>query len=87
MTKHKIVFVILFVPLAALVLVLLLRRDSDEILIGLCPAASISKINVLAFSVMTNNIQTRPWLDDAWEKLPLISALLKGFDVLVTEAS
>lgn len=71
--------------LAASMLLLAMQRGSNDIVLGLIPPPGSPGDGPVEFSVMTYNIQTRPWLDDAREKLPLISPLLNGFDVVAIQ--
>jgi len=69
--------------LAVALLVLLFRQGTDISVIA--DAIPPSTAGPVEFSVMTFNVQARPWLDDAVEKLPKISPLLRGNDFVAIQ--
>lgn len=71
----------------ALVALLVSRMGGDVVEVEL-PVTSSPKsaaAEPFEFSVVTYNVQSRPWLDDTVEKLPKISPLLAGYDVVTIQ--
>lgn len=68
--------------------IVLLRSGGDVVQRGLADAGGTPSPTPGApfeFRALIYNVQSRPWLDDAKEKLPKISPLLNGFDVVGIE--
>jgi endonuclease/exonuclease/phosphatase family metal-dependent hydrolase len=65
--------------------VTLLRWGQDDIVLGLPPGDSGGEKTATEFTLLSYNVQARPWLDDAGEKLPKIAPLLDGYDVVALQ--
>jgi len=61
------------------------KFQSNEIIIGLATPLAPSSESGVDFSILTYNLQSRPFLDDAGEKLPKISPLLNGYDIIAVQ--
>lgn len=72
-----------------LCVILLVRSGGDEVVRGLPDTAAAPSpakpSGAFEFSAIIYNVQARPWLDDAREKLPKISPLLNGYDIVGIE--
>jgi len=73
---------------ATLGVILVVRSGGDEVVRGLPDATAAtapSPTSAFEFTSIIYNVQSRPWLDDAREKLPKISPLLNGYDIVGIE--
>lgn len=62
-----------------------LRSGGDVVERGVPMPAVAATPSEATFTVVTYNVQARPWMDDAQEKLPKISPLLAGFDIVANQ--
>jgi endonuclease/exonuclease/phosphatase family metal-dependent hydrolase len=86
---RRLVRVVAVLACVGLVAILISRMGGDVVQVGLPlpppPAPEIAVSDTFEFSVVSYNVQSRPWLDDTAEKLPKISPLLAGHDVVAVQ--
>lgn len=83
---HRAVIVLVVLGLITVAVVMGVRRGGDVVQRGLQMSTAAAKpAGPFEFSILEYNVQARPWLDDAQEKLPKISPLLNGYDVVGIE--
>lgn len=61
------------------------RWGHDDIVIALPQPAEAREPAIADFSILSYNVQSRPWLDDAREKLPKIAPLLDPYDIVAIQ--
>lgn len=71
--------------LVAIAGLILFRWGHDDIVLGLPHTDGDTARVTTAFSIITYNVQCRPWLDDAREKLPKIAPLLRDYDIVALQ--
>lgn len=74
--------VLSFSVFALALLTLMFRCGADDVQLEAPGQDSLAAPAPAEFDVLTYNVQARPWLDDAEEKLPKIAARLKGHDIV-----